>query len=111
MGSSPVRVTSKSLNRTLFGLGVLLFGNPYGNGEEHIGSCETAMLATPCREFSLARNGRFPYGSPIPQAHAVVPLPIFYVFCKSTVAIYFVVAIISSLCYNNLARAEKENYF
>ena len=45
------------------------------------------------------------------EAHAVVPLPIFYVFCKSTVAIYFVVAIISSLCYNNLARAEKENYF
>ena len=30
MGSSPVRVTSKSLNRTLFGLGILLFGTRTG---------------------------------------------------------------------------------
>jgi len=30
---------------------------------EPIGSREQAMLATPCREFSLARNGRYPYGN------------------------------------------------
>ena len=39
-GSSPDKVTSKILKRTQFALGFLLFGAPYGNGEEHVGSRE-----------------------------------------------------------------------
>ena len=53
MGSSPVRVTSKNLKRTQFALGFLLFGNTYGNGEEHVGSCEAIY----CR-----RSPRGPFG-------------------------------------------------
>ena len=44
MGSSPVRVTSKNLKRMQFALGFLLFGNTYGNGEEHVGSREEKTL-------------------------------------------------------------------
>ena len=54
MGSSPVRVTSKSLNRTLFDLGILLFGAPYGNGEEHVDSPEA--IAALCQMLRHEKN-------------------------------------------------------
>ena len=40
-------LTSKSLNRTLFGLGILLLSNPHGNGDGHVGSREPLKTAKP----------------------------------------------------------------
>ena len=67
MGSSPVRVTSKSLNRTLFGLGILLFGdrmgmvkNPSVRAFSLLFGSAKAIYRRHSAEVLRSGNGRYP---------------------------------------------------
>ena len=127
MGSSPVRVTSKSLNRTLFGLGILLFGDPYGNGDEHVGSRvqlaiwrSQGAIATTLSEVSLFRISKIPVRVTqkigyikkfFPNTTSMFGIPkIYWLFINSFTSFWFLFIISKILGKKQIAQLEFIDY-